>query len=417
MFAGATKNGVQLVGLWISDDLEDWQEHPDNPVLKPEEPYYRAEPTEERPSVGWRDPGIIYNPEDGYYHMVISAQLPEEQAAPFLGTTAGHARSRDLIHWEHLPPFHTPGLQDRFYQIEEPEVFELNGMYYLLIEGGTTGGMRTSTPSRDDARGTFYMMSPKLEGPYTSPDEDMLLGNGLGTRCATTSRVLQHGDDALCLHFSIADRPVLGTPKTVRTREDGTLFLEYMPVNEKLESEQLCGSVADLPEFESRDAGQWARAGDRLSCRVERGGSVHQVADDVADFHFACHVEAPTADRAGVVLRVDPKGDSGVWPRGTGVVLDFAEQRMFISDARRYHTTGYYCKPLDDICRVALHRDRPHHLRVLARNEHLEVYLDNRWIFTATIPQAPTSGAVEFIAESGEAVFSNLHLAAIEPLE
>lgn len=35
MYVGAAIKGVQVIGLWISDDLEDWKQHPDNPVLKP----------------------------------------------------------------------------------------------------------------------------------------------------------------------------------------------------------------------------------------------------------------------------------------------------------------------------------------------------------------------------------------------
>jgi len=215
LFAGAQSNGVQVVGVWISDDLENWQQHPDNPVLKPVGPYYLEKPDDKRLSVSWRDPGVFYCKEDGCYHMCISAMSKESDSNHVLGSVIGHVRSKDLIHWEHLPPFETQGLLDRFYQNEEAEIFEADGRYYLILDGGTTGGMRVSTPNRDDVRGSFYMMSESLDGPYTSPPDDFLIGNDRGARCATTGRVLSYEDNKIFVHFSIARRPVLGDRKSV----------------------------------------------------------------------------------------------------------------------------------------------------------------------------------------------------------
>ena len=56
----------------------------------------------------------------------------------------------------------------------------------------------------------------------------------------------------------------------------------------------------------------------------------------------------------------------------------------------------------------------PKNVRV--RDEHFEVYIDNRWIFTTVIPETAKIGDVEFMIERGKAVFSNFRLAAIEPL-
>ena len=438
MFAGAAQgNGIQVVGVWISDDLDNWKPHPANPVLKPAGPYYRDAPTKQRPSVGWRDPGIAYCKEDGYYHMFLCSQLPEHGPEQYLGTAIGHVHSKDLIHWEHLPPVATPGLADRFYQIEEPEMFEIAGRYYLMLEGGTTGGMRTSTPSRDDARGTFYMIGPSYEGPFTRPADDLLIGNGMGARCATTSRAIPYQNAQLLLHFSIARRPVLGTPKTIGVRPDGTLYLEYMPLLEKLETGVICNSIENIPKFEPPDSGQWRRSGGELSCNVKAGGSVYRVAEEISDFHLSCTINVLSADRAGVVVRICKHGDSGVWPQGVGIILDFKHERIFISDAKCYPSTGWYCKPID-ICRVSLKRDKNYQLRCLVRGENLEVYLDNRWIFTTIIPEAgkredvelisiprrhygwgpkaARTGSVELMIERGKAIFSDLRLASIEPL-
>ena len=432
LFAGAAKDGVQLIGLWISEDLEHWTEHPDNPVLTPAGPYYLDAPTAKRTSVGWRDPGIVYCPEDGFHYMVLCAQLPEEDENAYLGTAIGRVRSRDLVHWEHLPPAVTPGLRERFYQIEEPEIFRLGDRWYLMFDGGTTGGMRVSTPARDDVRGSFYLMGRSLAGPFVPPADDLLVGNDQGARCATTGRVVRWEGEPIYVHFAIARRPALSMPKRIRRHPDGTLYLEYMPVVEKLETGVVCESLAELPGAESPDRGRWRLADGRLSGDVKSAGSVYRVADEIADFHLSCTLNASSANRAGVVLRIRDHGDAGTWPRGVAVALDFVDREIFIADARGYPPTGWYCRP-HDICRLPLTRNRDYHLRCLVRDEHLEVYLDNRWIFTTVIPdaaalmsvpgkhygwgpEAAKTGAVELMVERGKAVFSDLRLALLESL-
>jgi len=437
MFVGAQKDGVQVMGLWISDDLENWEQHSDNPILKPAGPYYLDAPITEGGSVSWRDPGITYCKEDACYHMCISSMLKKTDSSHVLGSVIGHVRSKDLINWEYLPPFETQGLQNRFYQNEEAEIFEANGKYYLIFDGGTTGGMRVNTPYRDDVRGSFYMMSENLDGPYISPKDDFLIGNDMGARCATTGRVISYKGENLFIHFSIGRRPVLGTLKYLRTRQDGTLYLEYMPALEKLETDVICGSVEDIPMAETRDTGKWNCSDGKLSCDVKSGGSVCRVTDDVSDFNLSCTIKGVTADRAGVVVRICKDGDVGVLPRGVGIILDFDKQRIFISDANSYPTTGWYCKEID-ICRMPLSREKNYQLRCIARDEHLEVYLDNRWVFTTVIPapgksgriepgshfnwsyrwgpEVVSTGPVELMVEHGEAIFSDFRLAAIEPL-
>lgn len=432
MFVGATINNVQVIGLWISKDLENWEQHPDNPVLIPAEPYYLASPAPERPGVSWRDPGIIYSKEDGHYHMCISAMAKERDSSHTLGSVIGHVRSKDLIHWEYLPPFNTPGLLDRFYQNEEAELFEMDGRYYLIFDGGTTGGMRVNTPHRDDVRGSFYMMSSSLDGKFVLPEDDFLLGNDTGSRCVTTGRVFPYHGTNIFFHFSIAKRPVLGTPKIVRTRPDGTLYLEYMPAIETLETEVICKSIRDIPEIESPDSGQWQTSDEGLSCDVSHGGSVRRIADNIADCHLTCTLKGISATRAGVVVRICDDADAGVFPRGVGIILDFDKQKMFIADANGYPKTGWYCKELES-CRMPLQRNKDYQIRCLNREEHLEVYLDNRWVFTTILPESgklaesyrrhyrwgssvPRSGAVELMAENGQAIFSDFRLASIEPL-
>ena len=69
-----------------------------------------------------------------------------------------------------------------------------------------------------------------------------------------------------------------------------------------------------------------------------------------------------------------------------------------------------------DMCRCDLDAGKTYHLRCFARDEHFEVFLDDRWIFTAVLKEAAMSGDVELLVERGQATFSDLRLATIEPL-
>ena len=254
----------------------------------------------------------------------------------------------------------------------------------------------------------------------------------MGARCATTGRVLRRDDTNIYIHFSIAGRPALGAPKEVCARPDGTLYLGYLPMLEKLETGVICESIEALPESDSPDPGQWQRSGGALACNVRLGGSVYRVAEDISDCHLSCTLRGLTADRAGVVVRISMNEDAAVLPKGVGIVLDFDENRMFVSEAEVYPRSGWYCRPLES-CRMSLSRGKEYQLRCFVRGEHLEVYLDDRWVFTTVLPEVgrmndryrnhyrwgpevAASGAVELMVEHGEAVFSGFRLASIEPL-
>ena len=47
----------------------------------------------------------------------------------------------------------------------------------------------------------------------------------------------------------------------------------------------------------------------------------------------------------------------------------------------------------------------------------LEVYLDDRWIFTLALADEARVGDIELFVERGEVEFSNVRLANIQPLE
>jgi len=416
LFFGSIPNEQQVDGVYISDDLEHWQPYPDNPVLKPAGPYYL---TDRRQApywpVDWRDPDIVWREEDKHYHAVLCARLPK-WGHEDTGAAVAHVRSMDLIHWEHLPPVATPG--KHFFHTELPNIFPVNGRYYLVFNTVSLGGIRIDTPSREYANGSFYMVGDRYEGPYTLPEDSLLIGSGYGKRDACCARTIEyHGQRLLCYHID-AKRPTWGAPKIIRARDDGGLWLQYFPLLEKLETGVIYSSLNDIPTDGPPDRGVWKCNNGVLTGKAYVVGTAYQVAKDVSDLHFQFRISmSSSGGRAGVILRGVRTG------RGAAIILDFTKQRLLICPAtgetfemKAYDLNFGWTTMTRDSTPCQLERGRSYHLRCFARDEHFEVYLDDRWIFTTVIADAPKRGTVEFCVERGEAEFTDLRLAEIESL-
>lgn len=414
-FGSIPSDGREAIGVFISDDLEHWTPHPENPVLPPSGPYLTDLAQAPYWPVDWRDPSIFWREEDRHYHAVVCAHLPQ-WGQEDTGAAIAHVRSKDLIHWDYLPPLATPGW--RVFNTEVPDLFELNGRYYLTFNTNSLGGIKINTPTRDEVTGAFYMMASTFEGPFAFPEDPVLIGAGYARPCAYSARTIPHEGGRLLYHHHLnSERPTWGTPKMVRAGEDGALWLEYLPALEKLETKVICDSIGNIPSRAAADLGCWKRDMGRLVGVARAIGTAYKVADDVADMHLQCRVSVSSAACAGVVLRGDP------FKQGMAILLDFEHQRIQIGAATGYKVVknsigpfaSWQCTALDT-CRWKLERERGYRLRCFARDEHFEVYLDDRWVFTTDLATVPRIGNVELCVERGEAAFSDLRLAAIEPL-
>ena len=419
MFLGGQHNSVEVVGVYLSTDLEHWTEHPANPVMSPVGRDYLSKPA--LPffrTVDWRDPCIIYRQEDGHYHAFLCARL-SKCSHKRNGATIAHLRSTNLVKWESLPP--VVSLADRFYHSEVPDMFELEGKYYLMFSTVSFGGMQINTSTRDGACGTFYMIGTSPEGPFLVPDDCLLIGSAYGRQVAYAARTIPYEGGRLLYHHVKAAEPingkhppVWGAPKRVRTYDNGNLWLEYMPVLERLETSTNFDSFEETPSYDVTDLGRWQRSGGQLTGQATVAGSAYKIARELGDLHLQCRVNSTSAVRAGVVLRIREK-------RGVAVILDFAHHQLRVEAVCYFPVAGWgssFKKGLHvyDEYRVALQKGAIYHLRCFVRAEHFEVYLDDRWIFTTPVPDATKTGDVELVVESGEARFSDFRLASLEPL-
>ncbi len=398
------------MGVYTSRDLENWTLHPASPVMKPTAPHYLDRLVADRDQVDWRDPYLFFHAEDGQYHALICAHLPEWSDSDS-GAAIGHMRSPDLIHWENLPPIATPG--DCFYETEVPEYFELNGRHYLIFSTHSRW-VRIDTATKHAACGTFYLMSDSFDGPYEKPDDCLLIGSGnyrTDQYEAYVGRTIPYEGGRLLYHHIGGPRPSWGIPKMLRQREDGTLYLEYMPLVEKLETALLLEDPSDIDLKKSQlYFGKWRREGDALVGSSGLGGTGIVLHDDAADFHLQVKISAASAEKAGVLFRHQFRKEAAA------VLLDFERNELQVATGLPRRQYGTPLKVIDHF-RCPLDRSRTYSLRLLMRSEFLEAYLDDRWALTTVLTEIPKSGKVSTYAFRGEADFSNIRLAAIESME
>jgi beta-fructofuranosidase len=423
---GPGPDGIPGYGLLVSDDLDHWEQLSWEPVLVPQPPHYLREPSDlHLMHAAWRDPCVIRH--GGWYHAFLCGRSPE-WSADDTGALVAHLRSRDLEHWEHLPPLTHVGGRALFTEV--PDVFRLGEWWYLLFLDHGWGGTRINSPARSDMAGTFYMKSPSLEGPYEWPEEPLLIGGDddrMGPWAARTLAV----DQERWLYFHHAGgQPAFGLPKRIEQADDGDLWLSYLPLTEPIEEELALDPAAAAARAKPQDRGRWSESNGTIVGRAEATGTAVVLADDVLDARLTCQIRGEGAARAGVVLRSVGAAGTDLFEqdnRGLVVWLDFERGRLVAERGAWVPGFGWGRFVLDQMghdetrrsvqhVRRALPRERWLGLRVMLRDRFLEAYVDERWMLTLDTGDHAQAGRVELTVERGEARFRALSLASLPPL-
>lgn len=215
---------VQRVGLATSDDLSTWERHPE-PVLEADPGFYEKLDLDAWHDEAWRDPWVFEGP-DGWWHCYLTARLPGHlvDARPRSRGVVGHARSRDLVTWEQLPPVTAP--MD-LGQLEVPQLVELGGRWHLLF---------CSDVETQDARarielpgtGTFHLVADDPLGPFDGPPRPLEVD---WPACTYAGRIIEDADGVpwfLAWERADQDHGFVGRitdPRRVEVGDDGALTL------------------------------------------------------------------------------------------------------------------------------------------------------------------------------------------------
>jgi beta-fructofuranosidase len=211
---------VQRVGLATSADLSTWSRHPE-PVFDADPRWYELLDRDAWHDQAWRDPWLFHVAGDDAVHAYVTARANDGD--PEGRGVIGHARSRDLVQWEVLPPVTEPM---GFGQMEVPQLVEAGGRFHLLF---------SSDPgTRSDAlgllgSGTYCLSGPTPFGPF---DPATLHELDAGPHHVTyAGRVVPHRDAQWFLAWiGYQDGETflgeLAPPRAVAVDSDGALTLE-----------------------------------------------------------------------------------------------------------------------------------------------------------------------------------------------
>ena len=428
MFYGARHENVQRIGALISDDLKNWSKHPSNPLVAAAPPYH-AEVGKKPPppwlEVWWRDPHIYRRSDLDCYEALVGARLPYKGQGS-TGACIARVRSTDLVHWTHHPPL--VDLGDRLLVADVPDLFEINGTWYLTFNTGSSVGRRLDTPTRIQTDGTFYMIGPSPDGPFKFPEDPGLLGSGHGRYGPTVLFTLpsEEGERRLAFHhigppiLNSSVMPAFALPKYLGQNSDGSLSLSFHSAIFELETRTLLdGSNRMNWDDRFQATGEWEDEGEGLHGHSETVFSTLLTTEIAADLHLSCNIRLENAERCGLVLRVDREESAKMsgWgnepTEGLAVMLDVKNQEVSLGvvNANWYGALEYlmYDSCVWDFSETVS-------LRVIARAEFVEVYIDDGLALCVSLTENPQSGAAGCFVEGGKCTFEDFRMAELEPL-
>lgn len=395
------RNGVQEIFFAESDDLLHWRRLPDKEYVCRSEPrWYADQPTFS--SHRWDCIWVLPRDDGPGYRGFLTAVAND--GPPGLCGTAGCVVSDDGRHFRAAPPVIETGLWGD--KVEVGAVEQIGDHHYLLL-----GVYELPLGARHMARqpagesGMFVLKSERQVGPYRlAADQPLLLGSS-PTPYTYFARFYRHGDELLLNHHTVARKwgdPIFFAPlKAVHCDAAGVLTLRWWAANQVLKGSPR-PVVLDGCSVYGLQLGQWEVEDGRLRLTAAAAGlAILPVKYDLV---------------RGVILEADlafqsvhgPLNSLGLFiegqPANNGTVL------LAQSDGRLAVGTynGYAFKP-EDAKPLPFAPGRSTHWRLLLRDTHLELYVDDALIQCYTLAHMP-SGRLGLVIEAGTATVENVRV-------
>jgi len=219
---------VQRIGLATSPNLDDWEKHPDNPLIVADPRWYELLDPDLWHDQAWRDPWVFRHPEEGDFHAYITARS-NQGPADGRGVIA-HARSDDLVHWEVQPPVTKPG---SYGHMEVPQMVTIGGRHYLLfsVRGSIHSSRRRKETERQPFTGVHYLSADNPLGPFPMVSDELLVGDEVGSLYA--GKLVQDPEEAWVMLATRMHGPdgdfvgALSDPMPVTVSEAGALSVRW----------------------------------------------------------------------------------------------------------------------------------------------------------------------------------------------
>jgi hypothetical protein len=366
---------VQRIGMATSTDLVEWRRSPANPVITPDPRWYSSwDPDTGAPqTIDCRDLVVIVDPAGGWLGF-YACRVPGAR----LGETAAIAcvHSDDLENWEHLPPALSG---TGFACLEVPDVFEIDGTWYMTCLTGNQYGNRGPYTEDGVTRGTIYAKGTRPQGPYLIDDEDSLLLAGDATT-GYSCRAFEFGGERLALYTepSLTDTDTLSTPKRLVLR-DGRLRLARSTLTESLRTTLLPlngGDWTDLAPtpFWPLPSGSWRAHGDLLIGKARDGWQPAVGTARGLDIEVEGRFRLDRPGAAGFLLHHNP--DAAHADGDIAVLVDTARHRVSV---------GIIPELASIVSRPLPTTGQEWHLRLVRRATRCELFVDDILILQLAI--------------------------------
>ena len=405
LFYGAAPDMIDRVGVATSADLRRWERDPGNPVAVADPRWYEHDATA-RPNgaVAWRDP-CVRRDGDGWI-MYLAARL---NAGPPGGRgTVATLRSPDLRRWEVGPPLDVP----RGYAVMEvPDVFELDGRWFLLHSTSHRMGSRFPTCDPNLTAGTFVLWARDPQGPYERPPRDVLVGSPAHRMTAYVARTAETPLGRIAYYHNAYPPPDDGNarrprgsvalPKALAADERG-LTLRYLPLLEPYRGPALAPPLAAAPTpAYGLPPGDWTLDGAGAGGRVAYGTAACLLRGAAPDLLLTTTLTIEAGQAAGLGLRIDARG------RGLAVILDARAGSVEVA-ALTLSATGAVWRAL--AARAApVRREAPLALRLVVLRDTVDVFLDGE-LQLSVVAEGYGAGGVALLADDARVRFE--HFAA-----
>ena len=257
-------------------------------------------------------------------------------------------------------------------------------------------------------------MADRPEGPYHELDDNCLV---VGDDCAPLSCRSAAFEGQRYLLYTDRERDngansgttwfgTITTPKLLATRGEH-LVARYSPRIESRLTGEAVGESAPPQRHPLECWGQCWRAcpashwtygqGSHVVSGLSRTAwGVTQFGAAGEDFIFQADVEFAAGRAAGLAFRMDDGRSGGV------VAYDAADRCMYMFCPGSWNEDNFRCRR-----RVTFPVGRRFNLKVVARREHVEGYIDDQLYLTA-VRYMPTSGRFGLFVDRSEAIFTNI---------
>lgn len=400
----STENGIiNRIALATSVDGVHWEKYPGNPILTPDSEWYCGEGTPAELHVhGWpivdcRDLCVVPDPNGDGFWGFFAARRPGTTCAET--SVIGLCHSHDLIHWKQHPPCFKP---DKYACLEVPEVFYLDGKWYMLCLSGNVYGQRNRFSDSGLRTATIYAVADQVQGPYREPDNNVLIGSTSWQGfCAKTlelggERYLFYTQGESTKDFSYGS---VSIPKVLKTDRQGHLLPCYYHGLDRYLGKTCLEGATDVAENNHGQwgtPGEWSTSGDLITGNCKNDWAIQVYEGAGSNFMYTAEIRIGSARSAGLAFRI--QGDQ-VQCGAYVLLIDADEGEILFTKTRDFQRL--------EARKWRVERDVIYHVRIMAIDAIFNVYIDD--VLALQLFQSELSGGrFGLFVEQGTAFFNNV---------